>query len=129
MTTLSSSVKWILKDHKGSKIKGKAVRIAFCAAVYYLWHARNANRFDEGDVKEDEVVAKIKHVVYKILFNIYPHDLITFSVEGRSMDIMDAAVWTDCYMSVFGCRGMDILDAEAWTALVIVAWASWIPRH
>ncbi|CAH9132556.1 unnamed protein product [Cuscuta epithymum] len=26
MTTLCSAVKWILKDHKGSKLKGKAVR-------------------------------------------------------------------------------------------------------
>ncbi|CAH9133061.1 unnamed protein product [Cuscuta epithymum] len=78
MSTLNSSVKWILKNHKGSKIKGKAARIAFCATVYYLWHARNANRFDEADVKEEETIAKIKHVVYKILFSIYPHDLVKF---------------------------------------------------
>ncbi|CAH9115366.1 unnamed protein product [Cuscuta europaea] len=78
MTTIWSSVKWILKEHKGSKLKGKAVRIAFCATLYHIWQARNANRFDGNCRKEDELIAKIKHVVYKILFNIYPREMIKF---------------------------------------------------
>ncbi|CAH9148827.1 unnamed protein product [Cuscuta epithymum] len=78
MTTLRSSVKWIIKKCKGSTLKAKAVRIAFCAAAYHIWRARNACRFDDCLKTEDEVIAKIKHVVYKILFSLYPHDLIKF---------------------------------------------------
>ncbi|CAH9085418.1 unnamed protein product [Cuscuta europaea] len=78
MSTLLSSIKWIKKTHKGSTLKAKAARIAFCATVYYIWHARNEGRFDGKMKKEEEVVAKIKHVMYKVLYNIYPHELITF---------------------------------------------------
>ncbi|CAH9108804.1 unnamed protein product [Cuscuta europaea] len=78
MSTLLSSIKWIKKTLKGSTLKAKAARIAFCATVYYIWHARNECRFDGKMKKEEEVVAKVKHVVYKVLYNIYPHELITF---------------------------------------------------
>ncbi|CAH9100586.1 unnamed protein product [Cuscuta epithymum] len=78
MTTLLSAIKWIMKTHKGSRMKAKAVRLAFCAAVYYIWHARNACRFDGSTKKEEEIIAKIKHVVYKIIYSIYPHDFISF---------------------------------------------------
>ncbi|CAH9071145.1 unnamed protein product [Cuscuta europaea] len=78
MTTLEKAIKWIRKDHEGALIKSKAVRLAFCATIYWVWHTRNAYRFDDITKTEDDVVAKIKHVVYKILYNIYPYDLITF---------------------------------------------------
>ncbi|CAH9076372.1 unnamed protein product [Cuscuta epithymum] len=78
MTTLLSAIKWITKTHKGATLKAKTGRLAFCAVAYYIWQARNEMRFDEGKKTEDDVVAKIKHVVYKILFSIYPHDLIKF---------------------------------------------------
>ncbi|CAH9147761.1 unnamed protein product [Cuscuta epithymum] len=78
MTTLLSSIKWIMKEHKGSRLKAKAARLAFCATVYYVWRARNACRFDGSMPKEEEIVVKIKHVVYKILYSLYPHDLIGF---------------------------------------------------
>ncbi|CAH9126786.1 unnamed protein product [Cuscuta epithymum] len=78
MTTLLSAIKWITKTHRGSNMKAKAARIAFCATVYYIWHARNEVRFDDGKKTEEDIIAKIKHVVYKILFSIYPHELVTF---------------------------------------------------
>ncbi|CAH9082499.1 unnamed protein product [Cuscuta epithymum] len=78
MTTLLGAIKWISKMHKGATVKAKAGRLAFCATTYYIWQARNETRFDEGKKTEEDVVAKIKHVVYKILFSIYPHDLIKF---------------------------------------------------
>ncbi|CAH9145983.1 unnamed protein product, partial [Cuscuta epithymum] len=70
MTTLLSSIKWITKTHKGSTLKAKAARLAFCASVYYIWHTRNENLFDDGTKTEDNVIAKVKHMVYKILFSI-----------------------------------------------------------
>ncbi|CAH9131358.1 unnamed protein product, partial [Cuscuta epithymum] len=78
MTTMLSAVKWITKTHKGSKLKAKAARIAFCATVYYIWHARNVIRFDDGKKTEEDIIMKIKHVVYRILFSIYPHELVYF---------------------------------------------------
>ncbi|CAH9071106.1 unnamed protein product [Cuscuta epithymum] len=78
MNTLLSAIKWISKKRKGSTLKAKAGRLAFCATVYHIWQARNNARFDEGMKSEDDVVAKIKHVVYKILYSIYPHDLVKF---------------------------------------------------
>ncbi|CAH9148220.1 unnamed protein product [Cuscuta epithymum] len=78
MNTLLSAIKWISKKRRGSTLKAKAGRLAFCAAVYHIWQARNNVRFDEATRTEDDVVAKIKHVVYKILYSIYPHDLVNF---------------------------------------------------
>ncbi|CAH9067604.1 unnamed protein product [Cuscuta epithymum] len=63
MTTLLSSIKWITKTHKGSTLKAKAARLAFCASVYYIWHTRNENLFDDGTKTEDNVIAKVKHML------------------------------------------------------------------
>ncbi|CAH9133447.1 unnamed protein product [Cuscuta epithymum] len=76
MNTLLSVIKWISKSRKGENLKAKAARLAFCAAAYYIWHARNSVRFDEGKNSEDDVVAKVKHMVYKILYSIYPYEMI-----------------------------------------------------
>ncbi|CAH9073233.1 unnamed protein product [Cuscuta europaea] len=78
MTTLLSAVKWIMKTHRGSTPKAKAARLAFCATVYYIWHGRNEIRFEGGSKTEGDIIAKIKHVVYKVLYNLYPHELINF---------------------------------------------------
>ncbi|CAH9084953.1 unnamed protein product [Cuscuta europaea] len=78
MTTLLSAVKWIMKTHRGSTLKAKAARLAFCATIYYIWHGRNEIRFEGGSKTEGDIIAKIKHVVYKVLYNLYPHELINF---------------------------------------------------
>ncbi|CAH9094512.1 unnamed protein product [Cuscuta epithymum] len=78
MTTLEKAVKWIRTEHRGALMKSKAIRLAFCATIYWLWHTRNASRFEDTMKTEEDVVAKIKHVVYKILYNMYPYELINF---------------------------------------------------
>ncbi|CAH9085405.1 unnamed protein product [Cuscuta europaea] len=78
MTTLDSSVKWIKKDHAGAGVKAKAARIAFIYTIYWIWRVRNATRFDDAKAHEEEVFARIQYMVYKILFSIYPHELIMF---------------------------------------------------
>ncbi len=78
MSTLESSVKWIRKDHAGVGIKAKALRIAFIYTIYWLWRVRNATRFDDKKTHEEDVFARIQYMVYKILYSIYPHELITF---------------------------------------------------
>ncbi|CAH9099317.1 unnamed protein product [Cuscuta epithymum] len=78
MTTFLSAIKWITKTHKGSTMKAKAVRLAFCASIYYIWHVRNELRFDGGLKTEADVISNVKHVVYKILYSLYPHELINF---------------------------------------------------
>ncbi|CAH9145483.1 unnamed protein product [Cuscuta epithymum] len=76
MGTLASAVKWIKKERSGASVRAKAARIAFSCTIYSLWRVRNAARFDDFLPKEEEVFARIQYVVYKILYCIYPYDLV-----------------------------------------------------
>ncbi|CAH9089943.1 unnamed protein product [Cuscuta europaea] len=78
MGTLSSSVKWIKKERSGATIKAKATRIAFCFSVYHIWRTRNAIKFDGTSPKVEDVFARIKYIVYKVLYSIYSHELVVF---------------------------------------------------
>ncbi|GAA0149689.1 hypothetical protein LIER_36974 [Lithospermum erythrorhizon] len=41
MSTIDSSIKWILKEHIGGRLVSRTIRLAFCCAVYIIWLARN----------------------------------------------------------------------------------------
>ncbi|CAH9074929.1 unnamed protein product [Cuscuta europaea] len=76
MGTLHSSLNWIKKERQGSGIKAKAARIAFCYTVYWIWRTRNATCFDGLTPREDDVFARIQYITYKILYSIYPFELV-----------------------------------------------------
>ncbi|CAH9109723.1 unnamed protein product [Cuscuta europaea] len=78
MHTLRSSVKWIKKEQSGANLKAKAVRIAFCYSIYWIWRSRNSIRFDGAKANIQGVVAQIKFMVYKLLYSLYPVDMINF---------------------------------------------------
>ncbi|CAH9106681.1 unnamed protein product [Cuscuta epithymum] len=46
MNTLSSSIKWIRKEHRGVQIRNKSICIAFCCAIYTIRRSRNSAYFD-----------------------------------------------------------------------------------
>ncbi|CAH9125273.1 unnamed protein product [Cuscuta epithymum] len=74
MGTLASSVKWIKKERSGANVQAKASRIALYFSIYWIWRVRNAATFDGVTPKEDDVFARIKYIVYKVLYSIYPYD-------------------------------------------------------
>ncbi|CAH9122317.1 unnamed protein product [Cuscuta epithymum] len=59
-------------------VQAKASRIVFCFSIYWIRSTRNATRFDGLAPKEEDVFAKIKYIVYKILYSLYLHDLVVF---------------------------------------------------
>ncbi|CAH9069914.1 unnamed protein product [Cuscuta epithymum] len=76
MGTMLNSLKWIKRKRQGSGIKAKAARIAFCYSIYWIWRTRNATCFDGLVPKEEVVFARIQYIVYKILYSLYPHELV-----------------------------------------------------
>ena len=78
MSTISSALKWIKKEARGSSGRAKAKKVALACTVYQIWNARNRSRF-EGLVQEVEpIVFKIKLHIYKTLFSLDPNVSVDF---------------------------------------------------
>ena len=78
MSTISSALKWMRKEARGSSCRAKARRLALACTVYHIWNALNRKIF-EGHAQEVEAtVFKIKLHVYRNLFSLYPHDCLEF---------------------------------------------------
>lgn len=67
MSTLSSAIKWIKKDYKGSLINSKAVNIVLAANVYFVWMARNQILFAGKSICVNAIVSSIQSHVYTVL--------------------------------------------------------------
>ncbi|CAH9050033.1 unnamed protein product [Cuscuta europaea] len=78
MTSLRSAIKWMQRECKGVHIRAKATRIAFSYTIYWIWRTRNAIRFDGATLKLEDMLAKIKFMMYKVLYSLYPYHMITF---------------------------------------------------
>jgi len=72
MTTISSALKWIKRESRGSGRNAKARCMALACTVYQIWNARNRRIF-EGQVMEVEgIVFRIKLHVYRTLYFVCP---------------------------------------------------------
>jgi len=78
MSTISSALKWIKKEAKGSSEKAKAKKVALTCTVYHIWHARNMKIFEGQAQKVDSTVFKIKLHIYRTIFNSDPNDTVEF---------------------------------------------------
>ncbi|KAG9152125.1 hypothetical protein Leryth_017690 [Lithospermum erythrorhizon] len=73
MSTIDSSIKWILKEHRGGRPVSRAIRLAFCCVVYTIWLARNAWAHDREEVSPDSIISKVKLATYRVLLRSFPH--------------------------------------------------------
>ena len=72
---ISSALKWIRKESRGSSRRAKARCIALACTVYQIWNARNRRIF-EGQVMEVGAIAfRIKLHVYRTLYSLFPHSV------------------------------------------------------
>ncbi|GAA0152943.1 hypothetical protein LIER_11299 [Lithospermum erythrorhizon] len=73
MFTIDSSIKWILKEHRGGRPVSRGVRLAFYYAVYTIWLARNAWAHDREEVSHDSIISKVKLATYRMLLRSLSH--------------------------------------------------------
>ncbi|KAK6149457.1 hypothetical protein DH2020_016982 [Rehmannia glutinosa] len=76
MSTLSSGLKWLKKEAKGTSRQSKVKCIAFATTVYHIWNARNRLIFEDEVPNPNYVIHRIKTHVYKVVFSLYPSVLI-----------------------------------------------------
>ncbi|KAK6123842.1 hypothetical protein DH2020_042409 [Rehmannia glutinosa] len=76
MSTLSSGLKWLKKEAKGTSRQSKVKCIAFATTVYHIWNARNRLIFEDEVPNPNYVIHHIKTHVYKVMFSLYPSVLI-----------------------------------------------------
>ncbi|CAH9122258.1 unnamed protein product [Cuscuta epithymum] len=72
--TLHSSVEWMKKEWRGARL----TRIALACTVYSIWKARNTGLFGGAKATSDEMILQIKVLTYKILYRLYPSNMINF---------------------------------------------------
>ncbi|GFY95894.1 hypothetical protein Acr_11g0002000 [Actinidia rufa] len=57
MQTIKASVKWLIKEAKGTGLQAKIKKISLACTVYHLWEARNQRIF-EGKIKSPEALIR-----------------------------------------------------------------------
>jgi len=83
MSTLSSAIKWLIKEARGPSWINKLKKIAFACTVYFIWVVRNSFIFENVQPNVGGLVCKVKTFVYKVIFTMYPQVLIRF--EGLAL--------------------------------------------
>ncbi|XP_052198247.1 uncharacterized protein LOC127805524 [Diospyros lotus] len=78
MTTIGSTLKWIKREARGASWQGKAKRIALAAMIYHIWQAWNRKVFEDLRACGDNIINRIKTLVYRIMFCMYPYVLIQY---------------------------------------------------
>ncbi|KAL8062253.1 hypothetical protein ABFX02_02G135400 [Erythranthe guttata] len=75
-TTLKSALKWLKKEARGSCWRQKAKKVALACTVYQIWSARNRKIFENETPRITEMVRKIKILVYKTVFALFPQSAL-----------------------------------------------------
>ncbi|GFY81235.1 hypothetical protein Acr_01g0010440 [Actinidia rufa] len=57
MQTIKASVKWLIKEARGTGLQAKIKKISLACTVYHLWEARN-QRIVEGKIKSPEALIR-----------------------------------------------------------------------
>ncbi|XP_057493231.1 uncharacterized protein LOC130778743 [Actinidia eriantha] len=57
MQTIKASVKWLIKEARGTGLQAKTKKISLARTVYHLWEARNQRIF-EGTIKSSEALIR-----------------------------------------------------------------------
>ena len=78
MLTISSALKWIKKEAKGSSGKAKAKKVALACTVYHIWNARNRKIFEGQTQEVVSTVFKIKLHIYRTVFTLDPNAAVEF---------------------------------------------------
>ena len=78
MSTISSALRWIRKEARGSTCRARAKRVALACSVYHIWTARNRKIFDGQAQVVEETVFRIKLHVSRVLFSLYPQNSVEF---------------------------------------------------
>ena len=73
---VTSALKWIRKEARGSSCRAKTRRMALACTVYHIWNARNRRIFEGHAQEVDVTVFKIKLQVYRALFSLFPHECV-----------------------------------------------------
>jgi len=83
MTTLSSAIKWLIKEARGPSWINKMKKTVFSCTVYSIWAARNSFIFENVHPNVEGLVCKVKTFVYNVIFTLYPHVLTRY--EGLAL--------------------------------------------
>lgn len=71
-TAIRSTIKWISREYRGTRIHSKQIALALIGTIYHIWKTRNGAIFD-GDIPSvDRIVNTVEKDVYKVLYNKYP---------------------------------------------------------
>lgn len=76
MSTLTSAIKWIKKEHGGAFLRSKSVVLAFVATILHIWSSRNKVMFVGKSVTSNDIFVAIKTHVLTVLHAIYPLDCL-----------------------------------------------------
>ncbi|GFZ21489.1 similar to CYCLIN D3;2 [Actinidia rufa] len=80
MQTIKASVKWLIKEARGTGLQAKIKEISLACTVYHLWEARNQRIF-EGKIKSPE--ALIRGIQIQV------HRCINSLSEAQGNDVAD----------------------------------------
>ena len=73
LTTLKATVKWIIKEARGTGVQAVAKKTGLACTVYCIWKYRNARMF-EGQVSYPNcIIRDIKIQVYMVLRETFPN--------------------------------------------------------
>lgn len=71
-TAIKSSLKWINRTHRGTRLKSKGIRLSLLATIYHVWIARNNFVFNSVPLDRDSLVLRIEKDVCRVLYGLYP---------------------------------------------------------
>lgn len=69
---IKSSIKWIKRLHKGTRIGSKRIILSLVCTIYHIWRARNAIIFYSNVLPCDTIIKCIIKDVCSLLYSLYP---------------------------------------------------------
>ena len=72
MQTIKASVKWMIKEARGTGLQAKVKRISLACTVYHLWEARNQKIFEGKSNQPEAIVRRIQIQVYRSIYCLFP---------------------------------------------------------
>ncbi|GFY90990.1 hypothetical protein Acr_07g0011860 [Actinidia rufa] len=69
MQTFKATVKWMIKEARGTGFPAKLKRISLAFTVYHIWGARNKRIFEGKSEHPDSIIKGIQVHVYRSMYN------------------------------------------------------------
>ena len=70
MQTIKATVKWMIKEARGTGLQAKAKKISLACTVYHIWEARNQRLF-EGKIRNPKALLRsIQIHVHRSIYSL-----------------------------------------------------------